>query len=201
VFTPQLAMMWDSLKLKPDDIKVYQKEHGLPFVEVTPYFGAALPLTLNSNELVSDKRIYTFQYQNFDGQQFKTALSICWEQLFPEKIATLVADGAQFICLMNNDSWFGKSPGAKQLRAFTRLRAIENRRSIVRSSNGGISCFIDPFGKIYGEVPWFTSTISTADVLCVKKQSFYTKHAGWFLKAVIISFLLLIGYFFLFPKR
>ncbi len=196
VFTPQLAMMWDSLKLKPDDIKVYQKEHGLPFVEVTPYFGTALPLTLNGQELVSDRRTYTFQYQNFDGQQFKTALSICWEQLFPEKIAALVADGAQFICLMNNDRWFEKSPGSKQLRAFTRLRAIENRRTIVRSSNGGISCFIDPFGQIYGEIPWFTSTIKSENVATVKKLSFYTKHPTWFIKFIGFSLVTLIGIFF-----
>lgn len=199
VFTPQLAMMWDSLNIQPDDLKVYQKEHGLPFVEITPCFNAT-PTAMNQ-QLISNKELYTFQYQNFDNQQFKTALTICWEQLFPEKIAALVADGAQFITLMNNDGWFGKSPGAKQLRAFTRLRAIENRRTIVRSSNGGISCFIDPFGRVYGEIPWFTSNISTANVLCVNKQSFYTKHAGWFLHAVTIAFIIMIGVFFFSKNR
>lgn len=198
IFTPQLAMMWDSLNIQPEDVKVYQKEHGLPFVEITPFF-SEIPTPMNQ-KLISDKEIYTFQYQNFDNQQFRAALSICWEQLFPEKIAALVDDGAEFVALMNNDSWFGKTPGAKQLRAFTRLRAIENRRTIVRSSNGGISCFIDPFGRIYGEIPWYTSTISTEDVLCVRKKSFYTKNAGWFPKAAFVVFSLVVLQF-IFTKR
>lgn len=198
IFTPQLAMMWDSLQLKPNDIKVYQKEYGLPFVEITPFFNN-VPTVLNQ-KLISNKEIYTFQYQNFDNQQFRAALSICWEQLFPEKIAALVDDGAQFVALMNNDAWFGKTPGARQLRAITRLRAIENRRTIVRSSNGGISCFIDPFGRIYGEIPWFTSTISTKEVLCVKKKSFYTKYPNFFIKSCLLAFVGLIVFFAVRPR-
>jgi apolipoprotein N-acyltransferase len=178
VFTPQLAMFWDSLKLNANDVKVYQKQYGLPFVELMPY----------SEESPTPRRIamqrgnepYTFDYANFNGDKFKVALTICWEQMYPHKMAALVNDDAEFIALMNNDAWFGKTPGAKQLRSFTRMRAIENRRTIARCSNGGISCFIDPFGRIYGEIPWFTQNISTQEVLCVTKKSFYTKHPNWF---------------------
>jgi apolipoprotein N-acyltransferase len=178
VFTPQLAMFWDSLKLKANDIKVYQKQYGLPFVELMPYFEESQ--TPRGSAMQRGNEPYTFDYANFNGDKFKVALTICWEQMYPHKMAALINDDAEFIALMNNDAWFGKTPGAKQLKSFTRMRAIENRRTIARCSNGGISCFIDPFGKISGEIPWFTHNISTQEVLCVTKKSFYTKHPNCF---------------------
>jgi apolipoprotein N-acyltransferase len=199
VFTPQLAMFWDSLKIKPSDVKVYQKQYGLPFVELTPYFEKTP--TLRGSAMERGNEPLVFDYKNFDNENFKVALSICWEQMYPEKIATLVMQNAEFIALMNNDAWFGKTAGAKQLLSFTRLRAIENRRTIARCSNGGISCFIDPFGKIYGKIPWFTTEFSTQEVLCNSKKSFYTKHPRFFLGCVLVSLILLIFYFELFKKN
>lgn len=193
VFTPQLAMFWDSLKIKPIDVKVYQKQYGLPFVELMPYF-AELP-TARGTAMQQGKENLTFEYVNFNNDKFIVALTICWEQMYPHKIAALVNQDADFIALMNNDSWFGKSPGAKQLRSFTRMRAIENRRTIARCSNGGISCFIDPFGRIYGEIPWFTKNISTQEVLCVSKKSFYTKHPHFFVILDGILLIILLCYF------
>jgi apolipoprotein N-acyltransferase len=195
VFTPQLAMFWDSLKLKANDVKVYQKQYGLPFVELMPYFEESP--TPRRIAMQRGNEPYIFDYANFKGDKFKVALTICWEQMYPHKMANLVNDDAEFIALMNNDAWFGKSPGAKQLRSFTRMRAIENRRTIARCSNGGISCFIDPFGKILGEIPWFTQNITTQEVLCVSKKSFYTKHPNWFpiVSGICLVILLFIFHF------
>lgn len=198
VFTPQLAGYWDSLQIKPEDVKVYQKEFGVPFSELMPYFEKSI--TPAGRAMIRGKEPYVFQYQNFDSQLFNVALSICWEQLFPEKLASLVDNGGQFIALMNNDAWFGKTPGSYQLQSITRLRAIENRRSIVRSSNGGISCFIDPFGIVYGKLPWYTSTFGTQDVIMVSKKSFYTRHPHWFPKLNIVI-TILVFLFFVFAKR
>lgn len=193
VFTPQLAMFWDSLKIKPADVKVYQKQYGLPFVELMPYF-EDVP-TARGTAMQRGNSPLAFDYLNFAGERFKVALTICWEQTYPHRMAELVNQDAEFIALMNNDAWFGTTPGAKQLLSFTRMRAIENRRTIARCSNGGISCFIDPFGKIYGKIPWFTEDISTQEVLCVSKKSFYTQHPHFFVILVGIALLLLIFYF------
>ena len=193
VFTPQLAMFWDSLKIKPADVKIYQKQYGLPFVELMPYF-EDMP-TVQGTAMQRGNSPLAFNYLNFAGERFKVALTICWEQTYPHKMAELVNQDAEFIALMNNDAWFGTTPGAKQLLSFTRMRAIENRRTIARCSNGGISCFVDPFGKIYGKIPWFTENISTQEVLCVSKKSFYTQHPYFFLILVGVTLLLLILYF------
>ena len=189
IFTPQLAMFWNSLKIKPEDVRVYQKEYGLPFVEVMPYCGDCQ--TLRGDRMVKGHEPYIFSYNNSEGDISKVALTICWEQMYPHKMAELVNEGADFVALMNNDAWFGTSSGAKQLLSFTRMRAIENRRSIVRCSNGGISCFIDPFGRITNQLPWFTSTIGTQEVLKVSKKSFYAKHPYFFIELVGVLFLVL----------
>jgi apolipoprotein N-acyltransferase len=193
VFTPQLAMFWDSLKIKPADVKVYQKQYGLPFVELMPYFEDVS--TVQGTAMQRGDSPLAFDYLNFAGERFKVALTICWEQTYPHKMAELVNQDAEFIALMNNDAWFGTTPGAKQLLSFTRMRAIENRRTIARCSNGGISCFVDPFGEIYGQIPWFTENISTQEVLCVSKKSFYTQHPYFFIILVGVALLLLILYF------
>ncbi|MFN3850179.1 MAG: apolipoprotein N-acyltransferase [Spirosomataceae bacterium] len=195
VFTPQLAYFWDSLKIKEADIKIYQKEFGLPFIEFMPYCKNCN--SLKGRRLIKGSEPYTFLYANTRSEKFKVALSICWEQTYPNKIASLVRDGAEYITMMNNDSWFGKTPGAKYLLSFTKLRAIENRRAIARCSNGGISCFIDPFGKIYGEIPWFTANISSQDVLAVNKKSFYTKHPNFFVILICSIMVGLILYFWI----
>jgi apolipoprotein N-acyltransferase len=118
--------------------------------------------------------------------------------MYPHRIAELANQGAEFVALMNNDAWFGTSGGGKQLMSYTRLRAIENRRSIVRCSNGGISCFIDPFGNISGRLPWYKATIGTQDVLCVSKKTFFSKHPAWFPKfcgaILILSIILFWGF-------
>ena len=192
VFTPQLATFWDSLKIKPQDIKIYQKQYGLPFVELMPYFEEIA--TPRGSAMQRGNEPYIFSFIDTKGTITKTALTICWEQMYPEKMAALVNEGAEMIALMNNDAWFGRSGGGKQLLSFTRLRAIENRRSIARCSNGGISCFIDPFGRISGKLPWYKATFGTQEVQKVSKKSFYTTHPNFFLVALAAILLLTLFY-------
>ncbi len=192
VFTPQLATYWDSLKIKPQDVKIYQKQYGLPFVELMPYFEDKP--TLRGSAMQRGNEPYLFSFLDKNEIKTEIALTICWEQMYPEKVASLVNEGAEMIALMNNDAWFGTSPGAKQLLSFTRMRAIENRRSIARCSNGGISCFIDPVGRISGKLPWFKSAIGTQEVLTVSKKSFYTKHPYFFVKTIGVILLIMVLY-------
>lgn len=192
IFTPQLAHYWDSLNLKKNDITVYQKENGLPFIETNPFFKNELSFT--NRCMIPGNKEEIFIYNNFDGETFKTALAICWDQMQPKKFTNAVNLGATFMILMNNDAWFGKTNGPKQLKAITQLRAIENRRAIARCSNGGISCFIDPFGRVYGEIPWFVSTISTENIQCVSKKSFYSKFPNLFIITCFLGLLAILSF-------
>jgi apolipoprotein N-acyltransferase len=156
---------------------------------------------VRGRRLIRGNEPYIFNFGTQHGDSHKVALTICWEQTYPAKMASLVSQGAEFVALMNNDAWFGKTPGAKFLLSFTKLRAIENRRSVARCSNGGISCFVDPFGRIYGQIPWFTENISVQEILCVTKLSFYTKHLNWFPILCGIILLVLIIIFLMKPSK
>jgi apolipoprotein N-acyltransferase len=77
---------------------------------------------------------------------------ICFEDIFSELARRFVKNGAQFIVVITNDAWYGRSGAAYQHAACSVFRAIENRVPIVRCANTGYSCFIDSRGRIYDSV-------------------------------------------------
>jgi len=79
---------------------------------------------------------------------------ICYESVYGDYASYFTARGADIICVITNDGWWQDTPGYKQHRSFSQIRAIENRRSIARSANTGISCFIDQKGDIISEIGW-----------------------------------------------
>jgi apolipoprotein N-acyltransferase len=66
-----------------------------------------------------------------------------------------VAKGANLIAIITNDGWWGDSPGPRQHLTFASLRAIEMRRSVARSANTGISCWVDPRGVVHDRTAWW----------------------------------------------
>lgn len=76
------------------------------------------------------------------------AVSICWESIFPDHIRSFVQGGAQFLVTISNEAWFSGSAASDQLLAMNVFRAVEYRRTLVRSVNGGRSGIIDPYGRI-----------------------------------------------------
>uniref|UniRef100_C6E5D9 Apolipoprotein N-acyltransferase n=1 Tax=Geobacter sp. (strain M21) TaxID=443144 RepID=C6E5D9_GEOSM len=81
------------------------------------------------------------------------SLSICYEDIFPLHIRKLMAGGKgrrvpEAMFNLTNDSWYGNSIEPVQHLALASFRSIENRRSLVRVTNTGISAFVDPAGRI-----------------------------------------------------
>lgn len=73
---------------------------------------------------------------------------ICYEVLFPNYVRHFVRQGCDYIVNLTNDRWYGRRQQPQQHLAMTILRAIENRKPIVRATNSGISAFIDARGII-----------------------------------------------------
>lgn len=71
---------------------------------------------------------------------------ICYEMIFAGETMT-ASEGADWMVLVTNDSWFGGGAGLVQHLAKARMRAIETGAPIARSANAGISAIIDPFGR------------------------------------------------------
>ena len=74
------------------------------------------------------------------------------------------------------------------------FRAVENKRSVVRSTNGGITCTIDPNGRITAELAPFIEGYLVSDVpVYTGKTTFYTRYGDWLgIAAVYASLGLLV---------
>ena len=101
---------------------------------------------------------------------------VCYESIFPLYVTNFVEKGADFIAVVTNDSWYGNSSGPYQHKEFAALRAIENRRTVVRCANGGVSCIINALGETITETEMFTRTVIVGDVPIQTESTFYTNH-------------------------
>lgn len=163
------------------DVQRYGKIHLVPLGEKVPFVDA-LPFLadwfrwgvgLSGWNVGKDTTVFTFKVEN---DSVKIAGLVCYESVFPDFVTHFVNKGAQFITVVTNDSWYGNSSGPYQHKEFAALRAVENRRAVVRSANGGISCLINKFGITVTETEMFTRTYFVTDVPLDEEVTFYTKY-------------------------
>ncbi len=165
--------------------QVYHKSRLTPLSERIPYLDA-LPFLQNALSwgvgisswgLGNDTTVFTLDTQR---KSVRIWAMICYETLYPEFITGFTDRGANLLAVITNDGWFGNSSGPYQLQRYAVLRAIENRRAIARCANNGISCFIDPWGRVSGETIFGTRTWTAAAVPLHAEASFYVRHGDWF---------------------
>ena len=96
---------------------------------------------------------------------------------------------------MTNDSWSGSVASEVQHMMHAVFRAAENRRSVIRSTNGGITCVIDPNGKIISRIDPFIESYIVSDVpVYTEKGTLYTKYGDWFaVFSIVVSVMLMTG--------
>jgi apolipoprotein N-acyltransferase len=124
------------------------------------------------------------------AQNVTLAPIICYESIYGDFVRRQVQQGAQALCILTNDGWWGNTPGYKQHFSFARLRAIENRRWVLRSANTGTSGSIDPSGKIIKKTPYWVKTAFSQTIQLRSDQTFYTTYGDW-LAGLSISWILL----------
>ena len=111
--------------------------------------------------------------------QVKLAPIICYESIYGDLVRQQVQKGAQLLCIITNDGWWGNTPGYQQHFSFARLRAIETRRWVLRSANTGTSGSIDQRGKVIKKTPYWTKASFAQTVTLRSDQTFYTKYGDW----------------------
>jgi apolipoprotein N-acyltransferase len=132
---------------------------------------------------------------NFTADEgVKVAPVICYESVFGEYVASYVKKGAQLIFIITNDGWWKNTPGYKQHMAFARLRAIETRRSIARSANTGISCFINQRGDVFQPTGWWVDAAIKQSVNANDELTFYVKNGDYIARISLFVSVLLILY-------
>lgn len=137
--------------------------------------------------------------QNFNFKELKIAPSVCFEGVFPAFTAHFFAGGADLLINLTNDAWFGDSPGPRQHLMNIRLRALENRCTICRCANTGISAIIKPDGSIEQQLPLNDAGIITAEVTGKQKPTFYARHP--YLPTIMAGLYLLLPLFMTYTHR
>ena len=114
---------------------------------------------------------------------------VCYEDAFPALARESAAAGAQLFFVATNNAWYGEEGSAPQHAAHSVLRAVENRRPVVRCGNAGWSGWVDAYGtirevlldeeqSIYFRGGGNYTVFQFEDWL--RRQSFYTRHGDWF---------------------
>ena len=109
----------------------------------------------------------------------KIAPVICYESIFGDYMTDYIKLGAGLIFVITNDGWWGDTPGYHQHNALSSLRAVEMRRSIARSANTGISCFINQRGDVVQRLNWWKRDAIIGELNVNTKLTFYTKHGDF----------------------
>jgi apolipoprotein N-acyltransferase len=184
------AILFDRGEMKT----VYRKLHLVPFTEHFPY-ERQLPWIYNALRN-ADTHFWEKGREAtvFDTGRFKFSTPICFEDTFGYLSRDFVLAGAEIIVNLSNDAWSNSLPAQMQHLSMAVFRAVENRRSMVRSTASGQTVALDPNGKILAMAEPFTESYLNVEVPIVTRQSFYTLYGDYLGKAFTwAAFLLLIS--------
>jgi apolipoprotein N-acyltransferase len=117
---------------------------------------------------------------------------ICWESVFGEYVTDYIKNGANFIFVITNDGWWGNTPGHHQHNALSCVRAVETRRSIARSANTGISCFINQRGDVLQKLGWWKRGAIKGKINANDKLTFYVRHGDYIARTTRFFALLVV---------
>ncbi len=198
--TPRGAPLNSAVLVSPQGAALtrYDKIKLVPFGEFVPW-----PLGLLAKHIsteVGDFQSGTEVVVSPVGTH-KIATFICYESVFPHLVRQFAANGAEALFNISNDGWFGKSAAREQHLRIVRMRAAENQRWILRSTNDGITAAIDPAGRVRMRLPSFVQMAAPAEFNFLEHQTFYTRHGDWFAALCAISSVALAVLVFLSCRR
>ena len=165
-----------------EPVQIYHKSKLVPGAEMTPYSALLKPI-LDKFPIELGGTVGNFGVNdsifNLSSKQGDFTSIICYESIFGEYVSGFIEKGAQWICLITNDGWWGKSYGHQQLHSYARLRAIESRRYIARSANTGISSVIKPDGIVEQFLPYAETGIIKATIVKSDVRTFYSRFGDY----------------------
>jgi apolipoprotein N-acyltransferase len=165
----------------------YDKVNLVPFGEYVPWpFGFANKISTEVGDFAAGRRVVVSPVGTH-----KLGTFICYESVFPNFVRRFVKDGAEVLVNISNDGWFGHSAARRQHLSMVRMRAAENRRWILRSTNDGITATIDPAGRLRGALPLYTESTSYTGFNWVPETTLYTRWGDWF--ALLCASIALLG--------
>ncbi|MFT4667016.1 MAG: apolipoprotein N-acyltransferase [Polaribacter sp.] len=176
------TIFWEShnsaiqLKSGSKEIDFYLKSKFVPGAEIFPYHKILFFFKPIVEKLGGSISGFASQKERsvFKADGTAVAPVICYESVFGEYCTEYVQAGAEAIFIVTNDGWWDNTAGHRQHLAFAQLRAIENRRSIARSANSGISAFINQRGDIISATNYDEPAALKETILFNKARTFYS---------------------------
>lgn len=183
------ALQIDSL-----NVQVYHKSKLVLGVEKMPFpktlsflENLALDLGGTSGSLGVQKEPTVFVGKT------KVAPAICYESIYGEFLSSFIREGAQWISVITNDGWWDDTPGYHQHLSYSRLRAIEFRKSIARSANTGISAIINQRGDVLQSTSWWKPETISGTIYANDIETIYTRWGDYIGRiAAFVTVLLMI---------
>ena len=168
----------------------YDKIHLVPFGEYVPlrrWLTFAKSLTVGISDFTPG---HTYAVGNLPGGRF--SVFICYESIVPALVRRFAANGAELLVNISNDGWFGRSSAPLQHLMMLRVRAVENRRWLLRDTNTGYTVDVDPYGRIVARLQPFTRAELDAPYAFRSDLTLYTRFGDWLAWLCVLATLLLL---------
>jgi apolipoprotein N-acyltransferase len=154
----------------------YDKRYLVPFGEfIPPGFGWIEKISSEAGDYAAGREVRVFEFAGHTAGPF-----ICYEAAFPQLVREVADAGAEVLVNLSNDGYFGRSAARPQHLLLARMRAVENRRWLIRSTNDGITASIDPAGRVWDRQPEFKRLAARLRFGWERDKTLYTRWGDWF---------------------
>ena len=188
--------------IRPDriDFSSYDKMHLVPFGEFVPSFllfmkDMAMDVGIPDYYAGDSMSVFTLPLfsDTLQTDSVKVAAVVCLESIFPQLVMKGIQKGARILAIVTNDSWYDGTLAPIQHSQIAVLRAIENRVSVMRCANSGVSALIDPYGIVSAQTQNGAQDILSGTVVIQTEETFFTQYGSLFpILISILSFILLL---------
>ena len=166
----------------------YDKVHLVPFGEYIPFqdlltFAHKLTGRVSKFSRGDGPKVF-----RLNGHRY--GVFICYESVFADEIRSFSQLGAEVLVNISDDGWYGDTSAPWQHLNMVRMRAIENRRWILRDTNNGVTAVIDPYGVVRQSIPRHQSDALPAQFGFRDDITFYTAHGdvfGWLCALIALA--------------
>ncbi len=178
----------------------YDKIHLVPFGEYIPFQG----LLFFAHKLTGRVSAFT-RGERAQGLPAEwataTASSSAMSRSLPTRCASFAQLGAEVLVNISDDGWYGDTSAPWQHLNMARMRAIENRRWLLRDTNNGVTAVIDPYGRVRQSIPRHQTDALPARYAFRDDITFYTAHGDVFAWLCAILSLGVVGWALLVSPR
>ncbi len=167
----------------------YFKRRLVPFGEYVPLESLLRGIIHFFDLPMSHNQTGAWEQPLLKAGDLKVAISICYEVAYPDLVRSN-QESPDLLVTISNDSWFGESIGPLQHMQMARMRALENSRYMIRSTNNGVTAVIDHHGKVAARLPQFESGVLRADVRKLSGTTPFNRIGQGPILVLIVSLLL-----------